>query len=75
MKEWKTIWKTRGFVTQGCLDEMYSHLPMLAVYLYEGLYPTIEYVDKDNWSDAVSDFDKPSCKYWVPCEAIDFQEE
>ena len=50
---------------------MYSHLPILVVFDYEdGMYPTIDYVDEGNWSDAVSDFSKEACKYWMPCEKI-----
>lgn len=71
----KSTWKTirvasDGFVADSCLDEMYSHLPILVVYMYEGMYPTIEYIDKDNWSAAAMDFSKEACKYWMPCENL-----
>lgn len=69
-KMWKPILKSGGFITESCCYEMYSHLPILVVYKYEGMYPTIDYVGKDNWSDAASDFSKKRCKYWMPCETL-----
>lgn len=70
---WHSIIKDGfGFVYEVCLDEMYKHLPILIVSYNEGLYPTIEYIDEDNWVDILADLNKPYYKLWSPCGKIEF---
>lgn len=66
----KSILTSEGFITESCLDEMYAHLPILVVYMWDGMYPTFDYVDEENWHDSLSYFSKEECKYWMPFEKL-----
>lgn len=71
-EEWRLIIKDEfGFATDPILDEMYRNLPILVASFEEGMNPTVEYIDKDNWSDSVSDFNKPRYKAWMSCGCLD----
>lgn len=59
-----------GFVIGNCLNRMYENLPICVVSYYEGMYPTIEYVDWDNWNDIVSDFSKVAYRKWFPISVV-----
>ena len=77
MTEWKKIIKdNHGFATDSGLLEMYSHLPILVASIYDDeSYPTIEYVDEENWSDSVSDFSKEKYKFWATTQPIDMPKD
>lgn len=68
--EWKLIPKDKC----GLFDEkqhLYEQLPIVVASIEEGLYPVLEYIDKDNWLDACSDLSKERYKYYIKVEPIE----
>ena len=45
---------------------MHNDLPIVVMSICDGMYPTLEYVDEDNWGDAVADFSKENYKFYFP---------
>lgn len=70
--KWRKIDKDKdGFLTSKGSSDMYHHLPIVVVNEYdEGMYPDVEYVDKENWYDSVSDFSKEGYKWWMPVDTL-----
>lgn len=67
---WKKVIPYNGFASESTIDEMYSHLPILAVFCFKGKHPEVKYVDKDNWAD-IFVYYRGEFKYWMPCGKID----
>lgn len=71
MDNWHKIEKDKdGFVTDYTLDTMYGFLPIIVASVEEGMYPCLEYIDKENWGDSVRDFSKARYKYWKPTKVF-----
>jgi hypothetical protein len=58
-----------GFFDDG--SNLYEQLPIVVASIEEGLYPMLEYIDKDNWLDACSDLSKERYKYYIQVEPIE----
>lgn len=52
-------------------SDLYEQLPIVAASIEDGLYPMLEYIDKDNWSEAYSDLNKERYKYYTQVEPIE----
>lgn len=52
-------------------SDLYEQLPIVVASIEEGLYPMLEYIDKDNWSEAYSDLSKERYKYYIQVEPIE----
>ena len=69
--KWQPIPKDKdGFFDDD--SNLYEQLPIVVAYIEEGLYPMLEYIDKDNWLDACSDLSKERYKYYTQVETIEF---
>lgn len=68
--EWKLIPKDKdGFFDE--TSDLYEQLPIVVAYIEEGLYPMLEYIDKNNWLDACSDLNKEQYKYYAQVEPLE----
>lgn len=68
--DWKLIPKDKD----GFLDDdsnLYEQLPIVVASIEEGLYPMLEYIDKDNWLYSCSDLNKERYKYYIQVEPIE----
>ena len=68
--KWKQIPKDKdGFFDDD--SDLYEQLPIVVAYIEEGLYPMLEYIDKNNWLDSYSDLNKERYKYYIQVEPIE----
>lgn len=68
--KWQPIPKDKyGFFDE--TSDLYEQLPIVVASIEEGLYPMLEYIDKDNWLDACSDLSKERYKYYIQVEPIE----
>lgn len=52
-------------------SDLYEQLPIVVAAIVEGLYPMLEYIDKDNWAESYSDLNKERYKYYIQVEPIE----
>ena len=52
-------------------SNLYEQLPIVVASIEEGLYPMLEYIDKDNWAESYSDLNKERYKYYTQVEPIE----
>lgn len=52
-------------------SDLYEQLPIVVAAIVEGLYPMLEYIDKDNWAESYSDLNKERYKYYTQVEPIE----
>jgi hypothetical protein len=68
--DWKLIPKDKdGFFDDD--SNLYEQLPIVVASIEEGLYPMLEYIDKDNWAESYSDLNKERYKYYTQVEPIE----
>lgn len=65
--EWIKVNRDKwGFLADGMMEQMYDSLPII---IWDSKYERIEYADKDNWGDWLSDLEgKPYYSYYLPIE-------
>lgn len=67
--EWKKIPKDKdGFFDEE--SDLYDNLPIIVTEHHKDLYPTLHYIDKDNWHDTLSDLSRCRFKYYCKCNEI-----
>ena len=50
--EWKKIPKDKnGFFDEE--SDLYDNLPIIVTEHHEGMYPTLHYIDNDNWHETL----------------------
>ena len=68
--KWQPIPKDKdGFFDDD--SNLYEQLPIVVASIEEDLYPMLEYIDQDNWSEAYSDLNKESYKYYTRVEQFE----
>lgn len=69
--KWQPIPKDKdGFFDEE--SDLYEQLPIIVRNDYdEGMYPILEYIDRENWFDTISDLNKESYKYYIQVEPIE----
>ena len=68
---WHPIPKDKDGFYDDLQKNLYDELPIIVMNKYDdGLYPSFEYICKDNWCDAVSDLSKPSYQYYMKIQEI-----
>lgn len=82
MSEWKDSeysWQEIPKDKHGFYDDLkknlYGELPIIVCCNQDGMYPILEYIDKDNWADAVSDLSKPNYHYYMKVQPLKVMEE
>lgn len=68
---WQKIPKDKDGFYDDLQKNLYNELPIIVMNKYDdGLYPSFEYICKDNWCDTVSDLSKPSYQYYMKVQEI-----
>lgn len=82
MAEWKDSeysWQEIPKDNHGFYDDLkknlYAELPIIVCCNQDGMYPILEYIDKDNWADAVSDLSKPNYHYYMKVQPLKVMEK
>lgn len=72
---WQEIPKDKHGFYDDLKKNLYDELPIIVCCNHDGMYPILEYIDKDNWADSVSDLSKPKYHYYMKVQPLKIMEE